>query len=317
MDLQSDILVFIEFDDKGVLKSSLSAISAAKIISDDICGLIFNPNDNVKTEISNYLRNTIAIEGSQFSKYQAEHYAPAIAELLKTTDASKLFGGLSSTSKDLFGRVAALCNSAVISDVIKLFPDGNCVRPVHAGNGLIKVGSKTSTTLYTIRQTAFSPSKTNDKTGVITRYTVSNLAIANSEVINVSIKTTDKPTLNEANVVIGCGRGIGSLDFINGPVEDLSKLLTAAVGGTRASCDLGYMSSDLQIGQTGKVIAPDLYIALGISGAIQHIAGIRDSKTIIAINSNELAPIFESADVGLIARVENILPELIDELKKN
>ncbi len=222
-----------------------------------------------------------------------------------------IVGPATTTAQNILPRVAALIDSMMISDISAIVDGETFERPIYAGNAVQKVRSKDSTKVITVRTAAF------DATGTGNRAPVESLSPAGdpgvSEWVEDRVAANDRPELTSARVVVSGGRGVGSTEDFT-LISNLADKLGAAVGASRAAVDSGYAPNDWQVGQTGKVVAPDLYIAVGISGAIQHLAGMKDSKVIVAINKDEEAPIFQVADYGLVANLFDAVPELTEKL---
>ena len=226
-------------------------------------------------------------------------------------DYEHIVGPATTTAQNILPRVAALIDSMMISDISAIVDGDTFERPIYAGNAVQKVRSKDSTKVITVRTAAF------DAAGAGSRAPVESLSPAGdpgvSEWVEDRVAANDRPELTSARVVVSGGRGVGSTEDFT-LISSLADKLGAAVGASRAAVDSGYAPNDWQVGQTGKVVAPDLYIAVGISGAIQHLAGMKDSKVIVAINKDEEAPIFQVADYGLVANLFDAVPELTEKL---
>jgi electron transfer flavoprotein alpha subunit len=249
-----------------------------------------------------------AASGAQFEHYVAEAFTPAVAELVQSLKADFVGAPSTAQGKDLMPRVAARLKAAMASDVMKFEGSGNDIvftRPMWAGNVIADVKLATPIKAFTVRTTEFSPA---EKGGSAEVRAFSPAAVtAKAKFVDFKEVKSSRPNLTEARVIVSGGRGTKG-DFKE--IEALADELGAAVGASRAVCDAGWVPNDLQVGQTGKVVAPQLYIAAGISGAIQHLAGMKGSKTIVAINKDPEAPIFQVADYGLVADLFKVLPEL-------
>jgi electron transfer flavoprotein alpha subunit len=247
-------------------------------------------------------------------------YINPIAELISPVlvflaeNYTHIIAPASTFGKNVMPRVAALLDIAQVSDIIKVESSDTFVRPIYAGNALATVQSTDSKKIITIRSTSFDPAPTEGGSADIEKLEFSG-GIFSTEFINREENKSDRPELGTARVVISGGRGLGSAENFS-LLNDIADKLNAAVGASRAAVDAGYISNDSQVGQTGKVVVPDLYIAVGISGAIQHLAGMKESKIIVAINKDEEAPIFNVADYGLHGDLFEILPQLSSELDK-
>ncbi|NBX02925.1 MAG: electron transfer flavoprotein subunit alpha/FixB family protein [Alphaproteobacteria bacterium] len=241
----------------------------------------------------------------------AENIAPLIAALAKNY--SHVLAAATTTGKDILPRAAALLDVSQISDVVQVISPDTFLRPFYAGNALQTVQTMDAIKLLTIRQTAFAPAANGGNA------TIENImpgaASPLSEFVSADETKSERPELTAARVVVSGGRGMGSAEDFK-QLEPLADLLGGAIGASRAAVDSGFISNDHQVGQTGKVVAPDLYIAVGISGAIQHLAGMKDSKIIVAINKDENAAIFDVADYGLVMTWQEALPQLLELLGK-
>ncbi|AGI66080.1 electron transfer flavoprotein subunit alpha [Octadecabacter antarcticus 307] len=253
--------------------------------------------------------NVLCVSNDAYGHDLAEPMADMIVSL--AGDYSHIVAPSTAASKNIMPRVAAMLDVMIISEVVAVVDADTFVRPIYAGNALQTVKSTDATKVMTIRTATF------DAAGVGGSASIEEIASAGnaglSEWIEDKVATSDRPELTSAGIVVSGGRGVGSEDDFK-LIEGLADKLGAAVGASRAAVDSGYAPNDWQVGQTGKVVAPDLYVAVGISGAIQHLAGMKDSKVIVAINKDEEAPIFQVADFGLVADLFDALPELTEKL---
>ncbi|KJZ20868.1 electron transfer flavoprotein subunit alpha/FixB family protein [Loktanella sp. S4079] len=244
-----------------------------------------------------------------FSRMLAEPVADLILSI--AGDYTHIAAAATTNARNILPRVAGLLDVMVISDVTAIVDADTFERPVYAGNAIQTVKSKDTTKILTIRTTSFDPSA---KGGAATVERLDTVAMSDlSEWVQNEVAESDRPELTSAEIIVSGGRGVGSEENF-AIVEKLADKLGAAVGASRAAVDSGFAPNDWQIGQTGKVVAPNLYVAVGISGAIQHLAGMKDSKVIIAINKDEEAPIFQVADYGLVADLFDAVPELTEKL---
>jgi electron transfer flavoprotein alpha subunit len=323
----SSVLLFVQHDGGKVLKGTLVALTAAQELrsawgAGDIVGVVLGTGAAVAArEVSEYgLSKVLYSEQPLFERYRAEPYARAVAVAMRELGATTVVGLASSTGKDLLPRVAALVDGAQASDIVGVNADGSLKRPMYAGNILADVELLASTRIVSVRGTAFAPAL---KSG--TQGNVVELSLAGDpelreqprfgEVVGYEHSKADRPSLSDAEIVVSGGRALGSAENFEKVVFPLADALKAAVGASRAAVDSGYAPNDWQVGQTGKVVAPNLYISLGISGAIQHLAGMKDSKVIVAVNKDPDAPIFEVADYGLVADLFQVAPQLTEALK--
>ena len=305
------ILVIAESNGIEVDRGTLSAITAAQKIGDKINLLILEDSEQVINKakkikgVSNIITTSGDLQGGL-----AENLAPLISECAK--DATHVLSSAGTFGKNIMPRVSALNDSQQISDICEIIDADTFVRPIYAGNALATVKSSDKVKFITVRSTAFQAA--NDQEGDA-EIVVGPVADTNgkSTFVKRDLSESDRPELTAAKIVVSGGRGIGSADNFS-ILDPLADKLGAAVGASRAAVDAGYVPNDYQVGQTGKVVAPELYIAVGISGAIQHLAGMKDSKTIVAINKDEDAPIFQIADYGLVGDLFEVIPELSDKI---
>jgi len=302
------ILVIAEHDNESLKPASFNTVTAAKEIEGEIEVLVAGKDcQNVADKAARIAGITKVIVADDVCyEYQlAESVAPLVAGIGKNY--SHILAGATTTGKNLLPRVAALLDVAQISDILEVLSNDTFVRPIYAGNAMATVQSSDLIKVITVRTTAFSEAEATGN-GIIepTSFTVQqDLSIFVSEQLSKS----ERPELTSASIIVSGGRGMqDGENFIL--LEKVADKLGAAIGASRAAVDAGFVPNDYQVGQTGKIVAPDLYIAVGISGAIQHLAGMKDSKVIVAINKDEEAPIFQVADYGLVANLFDALPEL-------
>lgn len=317
------ILVFLEHQKGQISKASLQLISAAfeakKCFSEDkVCGLILGGEgvEDAATSLSDYGLNTIYhFSAPELEAYRAEVYGPIVSKIFTEQEASVLLAACSSVGKDLLPRVASELEAGQASDVIEFMDDGRLKRPMYAGNILAEVEILSKTKLVSVRTSCFDKAQEQGKADLVALESLS-IAETSKEILGIETVESERPDLGEAEVVVSGGRALKSEENFEKLIEPLADTLGAAIGASRAAVDSGYAPNDWQVGQTGKVVAPDLYVAVGISGAIQHLAGMKDSKVIVAINKDPEAPIFEVADYGLVADLYEVLPELTEEISK-
>ena len=309
------ILILAEHDNKELKTSTLSTITAASKIHENInvivigseCNEVVNKLKHVKI-----LKKIIVVDESKYINPIAELISPIIISL--ANDYTHIMAPASTFGKNIMPRVAAILDVAQVSDIIKVENSDTFVRPIYAGNALATVQSMDVKKIITIRPTSFEPASTEGGTAEVEKLEFDG-EISVTEFLSRQENKSDRPELGTARVVISGGRGLGSAENF-ALLNDIADKLNAAVGASRAAVDAGYIGNDSQVGQTGKVVVPDLYIAVGISGAIQHLAGMKESKIIVAINKDEEAPIFNVADYGLHGDLFDILPQFSAELDK-
>ena len=305
------VLVIAESNSKEVDRGTLSTITAAQKISDDISLLVLENIEEVLQNCKNIKGVTKVISAKgELEGGLAENLAPVIIEAIK--DATHILSSAGTFGKNIMPRVAALKDSQQISDVCEIIDQDTFVRPIYAGNALATVKSLDKVKFLTVRATAFQAAETQGGSADIIDGPIAKTNRL-STFVKRDLSESDRPELTAAKIVVSGGRGIGSADNF-ALLDTLADKLGAAVGASRAAVDAGYVPNDYQVGQTGKVVAPELYIAVGISGAIQHLAGMKDSKVIVAINKDEDAPIFQIADFGLVGDLFQVIPELSEKL---
>ncbi len=308
------ILVVAEHDNSELKAATLNAVTAAKEMG-EISILVAGQGCNAVAEAAakvDGVTKVLVADDPAFANGLAENVAALLVDL--APGYSHIVGPATTSCKNILPRVAALLDVAQISEIIAVEGPDTFVRPIYAGNALATVQSSDTPKVITVRGTAFEAAAAEGGSSAIEAVTGGGDQ-GISAFISQELTKSERPELTSASIVISGGRGMQSGD--NFPLlEEIADKLNAAVGASRAAVDAGYVPNDYQVGQTGKVVAPDLYIAVGISGAIQHLAGMKDSKVIVAINKDEEAPIFQVADYGLVADLFQALPELSAELDK-
>ncbi|AZS52035.1 electron transfer flavoprotein subunit alpha/FixB family protein [Entomomonas moraniae] len=303
------ILVIAEHDNSTLNPATLNTIAAAKAIGGDIDVLVVGENARGAAEAAAKVANVnkvLLADNAVYGHLLAENVAKLVADLAKNY--THILAPATTNGKNYSPRVAALLDVDQISEIIAVIAPDTFKRPIYAGNAIATVQSSAAIKVITVRTTNFDAVAAeggNASIEVITE--AANAGV--SQFVNEELMTSDRPELTEARVVVSGGRALQSAENFK-LIYDLADKLGGAVGASRAAVDAGYISNDLQVGQTGKIVAPELYIAVGISGAIQHVAGVKDSKVIVAINKDEEAPIFQIADYGLVGDLFELLPEL-------
>ena len=298
------VLVIIEHDNETVKQSSFSTITAAKEISDSVEAIVLGQGlDSVINELkkSDHLKKIYKIDNELFKNPLAENLSNAIQKFAEGSDYTHILSPSSTFGKNMSPKLSALMDVQQISDITKIISDDTFERPIYAGNAIAKVKSSDQIKVITVRSTCFEPCALNSSVDV------------ESLTVNYDKSKSDRPELTSAKIVISGGRGMQNGENFR-LLEGIADKLGAAMGASRAAVDAGFVPNDWQVGQTGKIVAPDLYIAVGISGAIQHIAGIKDSKFIACINKDEEAPIFNFSDYGLVGDLFELLPKLEEKL---
>ena len=307
------ILVIAEHDNAVLKAATLNTITAASQLGSDIAILVAGHQCNAVAQAAAQVvgvKKVLVADAPHYANQLAENVAALVVSL--AGGYSHILAPATAAGKNTLPRVAALLDVAHISDVIKIESVNTFVRPIYAGNVLATVQSKDAVKVMTVRGTAFPAAIATG--GLANVEAVAPVADAGlSSFVGQQLTKSDRPELTAARIIVSGGRGMGNGDNFK-LLEDVADKLSAAVGASRAAVDAGFVPNDYQVGQTGKVVAPDLYVAVGISGAIQHLAGMKDSKVIVAINKDEEAPIFQVADYGLVADLFVAIPELSREL---
>lgn len=308
-------LVVVEHDNKQITPITLNAIKAASQIPKNesiTCLVIGSDCAEVAASCSkiSQVKNVLVADNAAYNGFLPEALAPLIAQSQKKGSFSHVAMGSSALGKNLIPRVAALLDAQPISDIIGIDDENTFVRTIYAGNAIQTVKSLDPVKLFTVRGTAFQPVELDSAASPAEVSKVDEEVASNdlSSFVGQELAKSDRPALTAAKVVISGGRGLQNGENF-GMLYEMADNLKAAVGASRAAVDAGFVPNDMQIGQTGKIVAPELYIAVGISGAIQHLAGMKDSKTIAAINKDPEAPIFQVADLGLVGDLFKVVPE--------
>ena len=307
------ILVIAEHDHKSIKPATLNVVAAAKEIGDDIHVLVAGTDCAGAAEAAAKIEGVAKVlkcDAPELQKRLAENLAPVIVNA--AGEYSHILAPATTFGKNVMPRAAALLDTQQISDITKVIDADTFERPIYAGNALATVKSSDDKKIITVRGTAFDPVAAEGGSAAVEDIS-SQGDSGLSSFIKQELSESERPELTAASIVISGGRGVGSGENFD-LIEKLADKLGAAVGASRAAVDAGYVPNDYQVGQTGKVVAPQLYIAVGISGAIQHLAGMKDSKYIVAINKDEEAPIFGVADYGLVGDLFEIVPELTEKL---
>ena len=306
-------LVWVEHDGTAVKDATLSAVTAASQLGEVhllVAGQGVDGAAQAAAKIAGVGKVHVA-DDAAYAHALAENVAPLIVQLMGDHDA---FVAPSTTNgKNIAPRVAALLDVMQISDILSVESEDTFTRPIYAGNAIATVQSKDAKKVLTVRGTAFDKAAAEGGSGQVEAVaTTGDTGL--STYVGSEIAKNERPELTSAAIIVSGGRALGSGEQFKSLIEPLADKLGAAVGASRAAVDAGFVPNDYQVGQTGKIVAPDVYVAVGISGAIQHLAGMKDSKTIIAINKDEDAPIFQVADIGLVGDLFKIVPELTEKL---
>ena len=308
-------LLIAEHNNKEVKPFTLNAITAASEIDSDLHVLVLGHNaDTVAKSVSEIpnVKKVIHIDNEIYQNYIAENFTSAIVK--HAENYSHIICSANTFGKNLMPRIAALLDISQVSDIIKVISSDTFLRPIYAGNAFATVKSTDAKKCITVRPTSFEPAATTGGSAEIVKGDSGELSNHTKFIKKEEIKS-DRPELGTARIVISGGRGMQSGENFK-LIQEVADKLNAAIGASRAAVDAGYITNDHQVGQTGKVVVPDLYIAVGISGAIQHLAGMKESKIIVAINKDGEAPIFSVADYGLEADLFDALPKFLAELNK-
>ena len=309
------VLLIAEHNNKELRPFTLNAATAASQIDSDVHAVIIGQNSaDAAKQLSELpvVKKVLSVEGAHYENFTAENFAPVIVKLAENY--SHIVCSANTFGKNLMPRIAAHLDTSQVSDIIKVISPDTFLRPIYAGNAFATIKSNDAKKCVTIRPTSFDPCESTGGSAAIEKVDASE-EFSNTKFIKREEIKSDRPELGTARIVVSGGRGMQSGDNFK-LITEIADKLGAAIGASRAAVDAGYISNDHQVGQTGKVVVPDLYIAVGISGAIQHLAGMKESKVIVAINKDGEAPIFSVADYGLEADLFEALPQFMEELNK-
>jgi electron transfer flavoprotein alpha subunit len=310
------ILVLAEHDNKTIKKATLNAIAAAQKLGGDIHVLVAGQGSGEAAKAAAQIagvKKVLHADAPHLGEFLAENVSAIVVSVAKSY--SHVLAPSTSNGKNILPRVAALLDVQQISDIVGVEGPDTFVRPIYAGNALATVKSKDAIKVITVRTTAFDAVGATGGSAQVE--SVSAPADSGlSSFVGREVSKSERPELTSAKIIVSGGRGMASGENFTKVLEPLADRLGAAMGASRAAVDAGFVPNDWQVGQTGKIVAPDLYVAVGISGAIQHLAGMKDSRVIVAINKDEEAPIFQVADYGLVGDLFQLVPALVEELKK-
>jgi electron transfer flavoprotein alpha subunit len=307
------ILVIAEHDNLSVKGATLNTVAAACKIGSDVCVLVAGAGCTAAAQAAAQIagvKKVLVADAPQYKDAMVENLAALVVAL--APGYSHILAPATSAGKNVTPRVAALLDVAQISEIVSVVSPDTFVRPIYAGNALATVQSKDALKVMTVRTTGFDAAAASGGSAAI-EPAAAAADSGLSRLIGREIAKSERPELTAAKVIVSGGRGMGSGENFK-LLEPLADKLGAAMGASRAAVDAGFVPNDWQVGQTGKIVAPDLYIAVGISGAIQHLAGMKDSRVIVAINKDEEAPIFQVADYGIVGDLFAVVPELVKEL---
>ena len=309
------VLLIAEHNNKELRPFTLNAATAASQIDSDVHAVIIGQNTaEAAKQLSELpvVKKVLSVEAAHYENFTAENFTPVIVKLAENY--SHIVCSANTFGKNLMPRIAAHLDTSQVSDIIKVISSDTFLRPIYAGNAFATIKSNDSKKCVTIRPTSFDPCESSGGSAAIEKVEAGE-EFSNTKFVKREEIKSDRPELGTARIVVSGGRGMQSGDNFK-LITEIADKLGAAIGASRAAVDAGYISNDHQVGQTGKVVVPDLYIAIGISGAIQHLAGMKESKIIVAINKDGEAPIFSVADYGLEADLFEAIPQFMEELNK-
>jgi electron transfer flavoprotein alpha subunit len=307
-------LIIAEHDHLTLKPATLNVVGAATKLGQPITVLVAGYNCSAAVQAAAAIAGVtevLHVDDKAYEHFLAENYAPLIAKL--APGYTHVLAAGTTTGRNVLPRTAALCDCSQISDIISVESADTFTRPIYAGNAIATVQSKDKIKFITVRTTVFDAAAATG--GAATVKKIDALPDSGFTVfVDQALSKSERPELTAARIVVSGGRALGSGEAFKTVLEPLADKLNAAIGASRAAVDAGFVPNDYQVGQTGKVVAPDLYIAVGISGAIQHLAGMKDSKVIVAINKDPEAPIFQVADYGIVGDLFQVVPELVKAL---
>lgn len=314
----ANTLLFVEHKNGSINPASLSALTAAQKLGGEVHALVTGSAEHAKAvadaaaKVSGVSKVLVSTSDA-FSALLAEPIAPLLKSLVESKSYTHLVAGHTAVGRDIIPRASALLNASQVSDIIEVLGEDQFVRPIYAGNALATVKSSDGIKVVTVRGTAFDAANAEGGSASVEEVSAGDVPQP-TKLIEEKMSESTRPDLATASRVVSGGRALKSAEGFSKYIEPLADKLNAAVGASRAAVDAGYADNALQVGQTGKIVAPELYVAVGISGAIQHLAGMKDSKTIVAINKDPEAPIFQVADLGLVADLYEAVPEMTEKL---
>ena len=307
------VLVLVEHDGNSIKDATLATVTAAAKLG-EVHALVAGSNVDDAAQAAAKIAGVAKVlvaDAPHLDHELAESVAPVAAKVMEGYDA--FLAPATTTGKNIAPRVAALLDVMQITDILSVEGPDTFTRPIYAGNAIATVKSKDAKKVITVRTTAFDKAAADGGSASVEQVDAGG-SDGKSEFVSMDASESERPELTSAKVIVSGGRAFGSSDQFHSLLDPLADKLGAAVGASRAAVDAGYAPNDYQVGQTGKIVAPQVYIAIGISGAIQHLAGMKDSKVIVAINKDEEAPIFQVADIGLVGDLFKIVPELTEKL---
>jgi electron transfer flavoprotein alpha subunit len=316
-----NVLAFCEWSGQALRGSAHSTLNAARQLAEHHGGqvvalLVGQGAQGAAADASKLAPKTLVVDDAKLADYLAETYAPIVARVAREQQASAVVAAASNLGKDLLPRVAALLDAGLASDVSGVVAKNQFRRPILAGNAIAVVEISSPIVCVTARQSEFPPAPPLPSEGAVESAAAGDVNALGAKFVSLHQSKSERPELSEAKIIVSGGRGMKNGENFKF-LEQLADTMGAAVGASRAATDAGFVPADWQVGQTGKVVAPDLYFAIAISGAIQHLAGMKGSKVIVAVNKDPEAPIFQVADYGLVTTWEKAVPELTEAIKKH